>query len=107
MTPPDNSFDAWLDELIDKTIDWHGFYDEAIAGIPEEIERRNNRRLEVARLEQDRDAINKNLKAQHRVMIATLITALVALISAGTAIVIAFHSKPPVVYVRPNVIIKR
>jgi hypothetical protein len=36
MTAPDNNFDAWLDELIDKTIDWHGFYDEAITGIPEE-----------------------------------------------------------------------
>ena len=55
----------------------------------EDVARRNMQRLEVARLEQDRDAINKNLLAQHRYMIATLIAALVALMVGIAAVLIA------------------
>jgi hypothetical protein len=70
----------------------------------EDILRRNAQRLEMAKLDQERDIANANLKAQHKIMIATLITALIALLSSGIAVVIALHNKPPIVNVRPNVI---
>ncbi len=60
-----------------------------------DVERRNSRKLAVARLEQDRDAINKGLRAQHRIYIATLLASMVALFSAVTAIIISIHNKPP------------
>jgi hypothetical protein len=65
----------------------------------QEVERINREKLEIERLDQDRESLNLNLKAQHRIMIATLITALVALISAAAAIYISLHTKPSVVNV--------
>lgn len=65
-----------------------------------DVARRNAQKIEVARLEQERDAINKNLKAQHRIMIATLILAFVAVISTIVAVIIALTANPPTVMVR-------
>jgi hypothetical protein len=73
----------------------------------DEVERINRERQEQAKLNQayeqmaqDRLAQNLNLKSQHKLLIATLITALVALISAFVAIGISLRSKPPVVNVQ-------
>ncbi len=58
--------------------------------------------IELSRLKQDREATNLNLKAQHRLMIATLILALVAVVAIITSIVIAIHSKPIILRVYPK-----
>lgn len=63
----------------------------------------NDDKLKLSQLDQDREALNLNLKSQHRLMIATLLTALVALISSCVALVISAQSKPPVVYDKPNI----
>lgn len=72
----------------------------------DEVHRRNERRLELMRLDQERDAVNKNLKAQHRLMVVTVLTALVALLSSTVAVYASLHSKPPIVNVTPHVIVK-
>jgi len=68
-----------------------------------EIARRNSEKLEIAKLIQDSDAVNKNLLAQHRSMIITFFATLIALFSSIAAIYISLHSKPPTVIVRPVV----
>jgi hypothetical protein len=44
----------------------------------EDVHRRNATRLELQRMEQERQAVNSNLRAQHRLMVVTVLTALVA-----------------------------
>ena len=75
--------------------------------VTEEQFRRNMQRIELAKLEQARESTNNNLKAQHRLMVATILASAVALISASAAIYISLHSKSQVVNVKPNVIIKQ
>jgi hypothetical protein len=70
----------------------------------DEVSQINRDRLERARLSQEKEALDLNLMSQHKVIIATLITAMVALVSAVIAIFIALYSKPPVVYVKPNIV---
>jgi hypothetical protein len=72
----------------------------------DEVSQINRDRLERAKLDQDKEALDLNLRSQHKIIVATLITAMVALISAVLALFIALHSKPPVVYVQPNIINK-
>lgn len=69
----------------------------------EEVEKINRDRLEKAKLSQtykemaqSSEALNLTLKSQHRLLVATLITALVALIVG----VISLFNKPPIVNVR-------
>jgi hypothetical protein len=71
------------------------------------VERMNRERQEQAKLSQayeqmaqSREALNLTLKSQHRLLIATLITALVALIVG----VISLFNKPPVVNIAPPVV---
>lgn len=67
--------------------------------------RRNIEKIELAHLEQDRESINNNLRAQHRLMIVTIAATFVALFSAVSAIFIAVSQedpKPPVVNVAPS-----
>lgn len=73
----------------------------------EEVSQINRDRLERAKLYQDKEALDLNLRSQHKIIIATLITAMVALVSAVLALFIALHSKPPVVYVKPSVIVNK
>lgn len=70
----------------------------------DEVSQINRDRLERTRLAQDREALDLNLMSQHKVIVATLITTMVALASAVLALFIALHNKPPVVYVKPNII---
>jgi hypothetical protein len=70
----------------------------------DEVERMNRDRLEQAKLSQtyeqiaqSREALNLTLKSQQRLLVATLITALVALIVG----IISLVNKPPVVNVQP------
>jgi hypothetical protein len=70
--------------------------------VNEEQHRRNIEKIEISKLSQNRESINKNLQAQHRLMIATLIAAAVALVSALAAIFISISSEPPVVNVSPS-----
>lgn len=72
----------------------------------EEVARINRDRLEQAKLIQDKEALRLTLRSQHKLLIATLITALVALISSLTAIIISLHNKPATVYVRPEIVVK-
>lgn len=72
-----------------------------------EVERINRDRLEQAKLSQtyegmtqSREALNLTLKSQHKLLVATLITALVALIVG----VISLVNKPPAVNVQPPVV---
>jgi len=58
---------------------------------------RNAQAIELTKLKQERDAINLNLKSQHKIMIATLLTAFAAVVSAVIALIISIHQKPPVV----------
>ena len=77
----------------------------------DEVDRINRDRLEQAKISQayeamaqSNESLDLNLKSQHKLLIATLITALVALISSLTAIGISLSSKPPVINVEsPNV----
>ncbi len=79
-----------------------------------EVDKINRDRLEQAKLSQayeemaqSREAQDLSLKSQHKLLIATLITALVALISAVTAIAISLNNKPPIVNVEsPSVSVK-
>jgi hypothetical protein len=64
--------------------------------------RRTIEKLEHANLKQSADTANKNLIVQHRLMIATLITALIALFSSISAIIISINQKPPVINVSPS-----
>lgn len=84
----------------------------------DETEKMNKDRIEIEKLSQTNDALTQSrealdltLRSQHRLLIATLVTAmaaiLAALISSAAALIVAFHSKPPVVYVRPNIIVNR
>jgi hypothetical protein len=59
---------------------------------PEEQHREHMESIAIAELEQSKDALKKNLKAQHRIMIATLILAVVAVISTLSAIIIAIST---------------
>lgn len=68
----------------------------------EERYRNNMEEIELVRLEQDRDATDKNLMAQYRLMVATLIAALIALFAAVAAIYISVHSKALTIVVRPR-----
>jgi len=64
--------------------------------VTEEQHRRNLEKIEVAKLEQERDAIDKNLLAQHRLMIVTITATFIALFSSISAIIIAINQKPPI-----------
>lgn len=73
----------------------------------EEVDRINRDRIEQAKLSQAYEAmaqsaetLNLTLKSQHRLLIATLITALIALIVG----VISLFNKPPVVNIAPPVV---
>lgn len=76
----------------------------------DEVDKINRDRLEQAKLSQayegmaqSGEALNLTLKSQHRLLIATLITALVALIVG----IISLVNKPPVINVEsPNVNVK-
>lgn len=70
--------------------------------VSEQQHRRNIEKIEIAKLSQDRESINHNLKAQHRLMIATLITAVIALLSSSVAVFISINSKPPTVNIAPT-----
>lgn len=70
----------------------------------EEVAQINRDRLERAKLDQDKEVLNLNLRSQHKVIIATLITAMVALLYGVLALFISLQSKPPVVYVKPNIV---
>ncbi len=72
----------------------------AIFDKPEDVARRNIEKLEVAKLEQDRDAVNKNLRAQHRLMLAALAAVVVAILSSIVAVIIALHTKAPTVIIK-------
>jgi len=70
----------------------------------DEVDKINRDQLEKAKLSQayeamgqSKEALNLTLKSQHRLLIATLITALVALIVG----VISLFNKPPVVNIQP------
>lgn len=70
----------------------------------DEVDRINKNRLEQAKLSQAyegmaqaREALNLTLRSQHRLLIATLLAALVALIVG----VISLFDKPPVVNIAP------
>lgn len=78
----------------------YAFIPPIIGQTDEAIYRRNAQKLEIAKLAQEKDAIDKNLKAQHRVMIATLAAVVVALLSSIVALIIALSSKPPVVNIQ-------
>jgi hypothetical protein len=84
----------------------------------DETEKMNRDIVEIEKLSQANDALTQSrealdltLHSQHKLLIATLVTAmaaiLAALISSAAALIVAFHSKPPVVYVRPNIIVNR
>jgi hypothetical protein len=56
---------------------------------------RNMEKIEIARLEQDRESTNNNLLAQHRLMIVTVVATFIALLSSVSAIFIAINQDPP------------
>ena len=69
-----------------------------------EVERINKDRLEQAKLSQvyeqmdkSNEALDLNLMSQHKLLVATLITALIALFSSLSAIFISLNTKPPVI----------
>lgn len=73
--------------------------------VTEDQHRKNLEDIELARLKHDREAVNNNLKAQHRVLMVTLAATFIALFSSVTAIYIAMNDedpKPPVVNVAPS-----
>jgi hypothetical protein len=73
--------------------------------VSEETHRRNMELIELARMEQEREITNNNLKAQHKVLIITTVATFVALLSSVSAVYIALHQyrpKPPVVNVSPS-----
>lgn len=69
----------------------------------EEAKMINDDIIKLSQLDHDRDALNLNLKSQHRLMIATLITALVAFLASCVALYTSAQNKPPVVYDKPNI----
>jgi len=73
----------------------------------EEVENINRDRLEQAKLMQDKESLDLTLRSQHKILIATLITALVAILTSLIALTISLHSKAPTVYVKPNIIINK
>lgn len=73
----------------------------------EEVENINRDRLEQAKLMQDKEALDLTLRSQHKILIATLITALVAILTSLIALAISLHNKAPTVYVKPNIIINK
>lgn len=84
-----------------RTVSRHSSYD--FVPSDDEVEKINRDRLEQAKLSQtyeemaqSSEALNLTLKSQHRLLVATLITALVALIVG----VISLVNKPPVVNVQ-------
>jgi len=100
LTPLESSgYSPQLEQYMSQRIHYEYVIDEHIL-TDDEVARINRERIEVARLAQDKDAINKNLKAQHRLVIATLITACAATLSAIIAIIISLHSKSPIVMVK-------
>ena len=73
----------------------------------DEVEKINRDLMEQAKLAQaykglaqSREALDLTLKSQHRLLIATLITALVALVVG----IISLFNKPPVVNIAPPVV---
>ncbi len=64
-------------------------------GISEGTHRLNMEKIELARLDQEREITNNNLKAQHRTLIMTTIATLIALFSSVSAIYIALHKDTP------------
>lgn len=72
-----------------------------------EVENINRDRLEQAKLMQDKEALDLTLRSQHKILIATLITALVAILTSLIALTISLHNKAPTVYVKPNIIINK
>ena len=73
----------------------------------EEVEHINRDRLEQAKLMNDKEALDLTLRSQHKILVATLITALVAILTSLIALTISLHSKAPTVYVKPNIIINK
>lgn len=82
-------------------------YQEVPVPGDEEVERINRDRLEQAKLIQDKEALNLTLRSQHKLLIATLITALVAILTSLIALVISLHNKPPTVYVKPSITVNK
>lgn len=64
-------------------------------GVGEDTHRLNMEKIELARLDQEREITNNNLKAQHRTLIMTTIATLIALFSSISAIFIALHKDAP------------
>lgn len=73
-------------------------------GVAEDIHRLNLERIELARLDQEREITNNNLKAQHRTLIITTLATFIALFSSVSAIFIASQKETPpapIVNVKP------
>jgi len=60
---------------------------------------RNAQKLETKKLDQEREIANKNLKMQHRVMVATVVGTLVALVSSIIALYVSSQNEQPIVNV--------
>lgn len=77
----------------------HSVYREDLTD--DERYKRNLEDIELAKFNLQKEAIDKNLLAQHRLMIATLIAALVALVTSVIGIFLVLRDEPPVVNVPP------
>lgn len=63
--------------------------------VSEEKHHYNMELIEVARLEQEREITNNNLKAQHRTLIITTVATFIALLSSISAVFIAQQKDTP------------
>jgi hypothetical protein len=82
-------------------------YVEVPVPTDEEVQNINRDRLEQAKLMQDKESLDLTLRSQHKILIATLITALVAILTSLIALTISLHNKAPTVYVKPNIKINK
>ena len=103
------SIQRWMPDMFIKAVSRNAL-DLPIPS-DDQVDKINRDRIEQAKiaqtyeqLDQSSEALNLNLKSQHRLLIATLLTSSVALISALTAMVISLNTKPPIVNIQPPIV---